>query len=266
MLTDWSLTIKNLVFPIFCQACGMRLLTEENSYFCPTCWELSPRIGRPFCTVCGRPQEGRAGFGFVDNFPCQDCRQAGETPLGRIWGAAVYTGPVAEAIKLLKFNGKKRLVGPLSGLMVSFALEEMDRDGYDALVPVPLHRVRERERGFNQSRLLARRLLEVFPKAGLRESLVRIRPTFVQSQIDNETDREANVLGAFSVCRGASLKGERVLLIDDVVTSGGTARECARVLSDAGAARVEILAAALPHSSGSAFEDQDRRLRMADRK
>lgn len=243
---DWVLDLKNLFLPIFCKACGVRLLTEENGFFCPFCWESSPRIERPFCTGCGRPHESMIGYGARNNFPCATCREHPLPHLRRIYGAALFEGPVAEAVKLLKFQGKVRLAQPLGALLVELARTELDRDTYDYLVPVPLHSVRERARGFNQSRLLAQEALAAFPNARLEESLRRIRPTRTQSKL-NGPDRTANVRGAFAVI-GDKIARKKVLLVDDVVTTGGTVTECAAALQRAGAQVIDVLAVALSRS------------------
>lgn len=244
----WALTLRNLLLPVFCKQCGNRLMTEENGYFCPTCWEMSSLIERPFCDCCGRPHVAAAGFDPRPSFTCADCRERTRLPYRRIYGAAVYTGAVEEAIKLFKFNGKRRLATPLGALMAEFAQREMACERYGFVVPVPLHKVRERERGYNQSRLLAERVLECFPNAHLDESLLRIRPTRVQSKLTDPAGRRANVKGAFAV-RGAFPADSAVLLIDDVVTTGGTVHECAAALRRAGAGTVDVFAAALalPH-------------------
>lgn len=246
MTSPLALTAKNLLFPQFCKLCGLRLLTEENGYFCPTCWEMPLRIARPFCTVCGRPHAGTTGFGTEANFPCARCREKGPQSFRRIYGAAVYEGAIAEAVKLLKFHDKPRLAGPLAEEMAALAERELDREQYAWLVPVPLHRVRLRERGFNQAELLAETLLPLFPNARISSALRRIRPTRTQSTIKDVDDRLQNVRGAFAVDGAISYSDTTVLLIDDVVTSGGTVAECARVVGMAGARAVDVLAAALP--------------------
>ena len=246
MREAWTLTFKNLFFPIFCRECGFPLLTQENGYFCPECWNLPERIEPPFCTVCGRPQKASAGFGPVKNFPCAECRSAKPQPYRRVYGAVAYDGAIAEAIKLLKFHDRTAIAGLLADIMVEFAEREMDCAQYDDLVPVPLHRVRRRGRGFNQALLLAKRLLPAFPSARLNESLLRIRPTRTQSTIKDHKERRENVVGAFAVRREEHFESRTVLLIDDVVTSGGTVSECTRALKRAGAAHVDVFAVALP--------------------
>ncbi len=240
---EWALALKNLFLPIFCKQCGLRLLTEENGFFCPTCWDASPRIQRPFCTRCGRPHPGAVGFGTLSNFPCAACRERPSRHIRRVYGAAVYDAAIAEAIKWFKFRNRPHLARPLGELLRDFAQREMEQDRYDLVTPVPLHRVRERTRGYNQSRLLAEQVLPAFGSAALDVSLKRIRPTRTQSHL-SEHERAANVRGAFAVL-GDSCRGKRVLLVDDVVTTHCTVAECAAALRRAGAVEVDVLAVAL---------------------
>jgi ComF family protein len=241
---DWWLALKNIVVPVFCHQCGMRLLTEENLFFCPTCWEMSPKIESPFCTICGKPHPTAKGFGARGNFPCAKCREAPAPPYRRIYGVALYADAIKQAIKLFKFNGRPGIAQYLGARMTDFAGQYMDAERYDCIVPVPLYRVRERERGFNQSRLLAQAVAPAFPRAVHDESLWRTRPTTVQSRLHSAKERLRNVAGAFAV-KGTSVAGKTVLLIDDVVTTSDTVAECARVLREAGAESVDVFAAAL---------------------
>src|SRR5690606_17145013 len=121
------------------------------------------RVERPYCTICGQPQAGRLGFEYQENFCCAACRESPRLPQGRIYGALFYEGAIAQAIKLLKFHGKTRLAPHLAEAMMAFAFREMDRGAYHILAPVPLHRVRQRERGFNQAELLANAIAPAFP-------------------------------------------------------------------------------------------------------
>lgn len=250
--TDWTLTLKNLFFPQFCFECGIRLLTEENGYFCPTCWELPRRIARPFCDVCGQPQGERLGFGPVANYTCSACRQADSKQYRRVYGAVDYAGAMAGAVKMLKFYDKRRIAGPIADVMREFARREMPCERFDDIVPVPLHPVRHRDRGFNQAEVLAAAIAPVFPNARVNTRLRRIRPTRIQSRISDEVKRRENVRGAFAVDAAYGFSGRTVLLVDDVVTTGGTVSECAAALRRADAACVDVFAAALPVRDGGA--------------
>ena len=241
--TSWFGSFKNVFFPIFCKQCGVRLLTEDNGYFCPDCWDSSPRVTRPFCTACGKPHQQMVGYGAQSNFPCAACREKPNRQIRRVFAPALFEDAVAQAIKLFKFRGRERLAAPLGELLATFVLEELEPDQYDLLVPVPLHKVRLRARGFNQSRLLAVEIAPLFPKATLDESLQRIRPTRTQSRLRGP-HRQSNVRGAFAVV-GGGCQGKHVLLVDDVVTTMGTVTECAAALRRAGAASVDVLAVAL---------------------
>lgn len=260
---DWGLALRNILWPQFCKTCGVRILTEENFHFCPSCWEATPRIEPPLCPTCGKPHDLAQGFMALPEgrlWQCGACLSAkGRLPFRYTIAAAVYTGCAAEAVKLLKFQGRKNLADPLARLLHE-ALESMtDCTQYHALVPVPLHRVRQRERGFNQSALLAQGIAPALPQARLDESLLRTRPTQTQSLLKDPEERRANVRGAFAAAHGATFKGENVLLVDDVVTTHGTVAECARVLKRAGAKNVDVATVCL---ALRAYADPDEPTRM----
>jgi ComF family protein len=243
----WGLALKNVFLPVYCRQCGCALLTEENGFYCPACWATPERIERPFCNVCGLPHRERLGFDLVlREYPCAECRTARTPPYRRIWAACDYAGAIADAIKLLKFNARPRLARPLAEELVRYAEREMDLEAYSAIVPVPLHRVRRRARGYNQAELITVHTAPVFPRARIDLSLRRIRPTYVQSTLTNASQRRENVRGAFAVDRDRSFERETVLLVDDVVTTGGTVAECARALKRAGAKTVDVIAVATP--------------------
>jgi len=246
---DYWLALKNIAFPQFCYVCETRLLTEENGYFCPRCWEASPVVAPPVCSVCGRPHGLAAGINQPLEWPCADCRDTTEAKRGyrRVFGAALYDGCIGEAIRLLKFQGKTRLSEPLADVMHNFAEQYMRVEDYDLLVPVPLYKVRRRERGFNQSLLLAEGIDGAFPNAAIRECLARIRPTHPQSLLATKAERRRNVRGAFQLrVDPARVEGLRILLVDDVITTGDTVRECALALRRAGVHYVDAFACALP--------------------
>jgi ComF family protein len=244
---EWALAVKNLVFPIFCKMCGTRLLTDENAgHFCATCWELSPRVNRPFCTVCGRPHPGAVGLATRSNFPCARCREAPLPHVRRMAAPALYKDAIREAVLLLKFGGRKALAEPLAEMMLAFLDAELAPEPRELVVPVPLYPVRERERGYNQAALLARAIAAQHSEWTFATPVRRIRPTQAQTRLKGTARRE-NVRGAFQA-HSAGVSGRRVLLVDDVVTTGSTVNECAGALLHAGALSVDVLAVAFAWS------------------
>ena len=193
-----SLAAKNLLLPAFCRMCDARILTEANLYYCPTCWSEIRLIERPFCSVCGRPHDKAAGFAERENFPCAECSEIKRKPYGRMYAATVYDDVAQDAIALFKYGSRQLLAGPLAALMAEFAEREIDLTRYDAVVPVPLHRVRRRERGFNQAEELARDLSERFPFLRVHNALIRIRETPQQTRLQYD-ERRRNIKGAFAV-------------------------------------------------------------------
>jgi len=147
-----------------------------------------------------------------------------------------FEAELRELIHVFKYGGVETLAQPL-GRFLALALPRDER--FDAVVPMPLHWMRRWSRGFNQSELLAR---EIGRRASVpvRDLVRRVKATTPQAGLTN-AKRRANVSGAFRVRRGASVRGLRVLLVDDVMTTGATASACARVLKQAGAARVALL-------------------------
>jgi ComF family protein len=150
----------------------------------------------------------------------------------------LYDGPIREAIHLLKYRGKPFLVKPLVGLL-SLGYPFIDYDAYDLMVPVPLHPKRLRERGFNQALIVGRAIgrREKVPCTGFVLRKTRLSAP----QVDlSPKEREKNVRGSFAVVDPAKVEGKRVLLVDDVMTTGSTVNECARELLKAGAKGVDV--------------------------
>ena len=168
-----------------------------------------------------------------DSALCEPCQHR-RPPFAYARAATLYRDAVREALHAFKFGGKTGLCRPLGDLLADAGQTLLPEPRMDCLVPVPLHPARESERGFNQSLLLARRLAR---RWGLpvEKALRRVRPTRPQTDL-SAGERRANVRGAF-VIRRARVAGARVLLIDDIFTTGATAAECARVLLAEGGAR-----------------------------
>jgi ComF family protein len=232
----WGLAALDLVFPALCPVCETALAgRRRRDPLCDSCWDAVPRLAPPCCEPCGRPLPALAPAPG----PCGACRVE---PPAWDWAraAADYAGVVREAIHAFKFEGKRALARPLAALIVEQWGPAIAAD-VAALVPVPLARARERERGFNQAGLLAERLAAALGRPRRPGWLARVRPTGPQSDL-GAAERRANVRGAFAA--DPAVAGRHVIVVDDVLTTGATAAECARALRAAGAARVGVLTVA----------------------
>lgn len=202
---------------------------------CASCLQAFRLIAPPFCSKCGRPTQPAAGVTVCLGDRCRPLHFV------RARSAAVYEGPVREAVHALKFARQRRLAEPLGELMAEVAVRDALLSESHVVVPVPLHRTRMRERGFNQAELLARpvaRRLGVPVKPML---LHRVGDTPPQSTL-SASARRTNIAGSFIV--GESVGPVAVLLVDDVLSTGSTVSECARVLTAAGVSQVTVLTAA----------------------
>jgi ComF family protein len=207
-----------------CLLCAGRALKKG---FCEGCGSLieKERITSPICVVCGIPFTSSIG---VDH-ACGRCVEERPSFIAAR-SAFVFEGKVLDAIHRLKYGGDTSLAGPLARL----ARESHLPQGPCVIVPVPLHPGRLRERGFNQSLLIARALSRITNSPLVYDRLKRARDTGQQVGL-KAAERKKNVSGAFTLTGAAMFKGKKVLLVDDVVTTGATLNECAKVLKRAGA-------------------------------
>ena len=198
-----------------------------------------PVRGAKSCDAGERVTEPLGGSAPPAPLPCATCTS--DPPhYDYARSAALYGGPLREAIHALKFAGRRALAGPLGDLASEQCVRSLP-DGIDALIPVPLARERERERGFNQATLLAQRIGKRLDVPVRPRWLARIRATRPQSDL-SAAERRANVRGAFRA--SDHVRGCHVLLVDDILTTGATLDACARALRDAGARRVGVLTVA----------------------
>lgn len=217
------------MFPPICAGCGRR-----GVWLCAACREAIHRVSPPICRRCGRALAApRAACAVCQDWP------AGVGPLR---AAFVFDGPLRESIHRFKYGGE-RARGAYLGALLADEVSRLfeDVDAIDALVPVALHRRRERARGFNQARVLAE---EVGERLGVPIDPRLRREVETRPQVGlSRAERRENVQGAFR-WDGDPLDGRRLLLVDDVVTTGATIAAAAAALVDAGAARVLALALA----------------------
>ena len=239
----WSLLkdLLSFVLPAFCPICKTPL-GEGESIVCEDCFQQMPLIAAPFCQSCGSPLKGEGVY-------CRRCRE-GDSPLRRGRGVGVYGGVLLELIQLLKYKRKPSLARRLGSLMAEIALSDPMMSQADLVVPVPLYRTRLRERGYNQAELLAREVSESMGVGLSARSLVRRKATRTQTLLSEEERRE-NVRDAFLVVKEKEVKGRKVILVDDVLTTGATLRSAASALLESGAAEVYGLVSAIAPSLSS---------------
>jgi ComF family protein len=226
----------DLLYPPRCLICGIFLNGErsggESPYVCTRCLAGFSRVCSPRCPVCGTPFRS----GIAEDHVCEDCLR--KRPFFDRAGAPfVYEGELMKAIHEFKYEGRSRMAGWLGPLLASFA-EGWVREGSGVLLmPVPLHPKRLRKRGFNQSLLLARHVAKRLGAQVDFLSLRRIRDTTPQTGLKRD-ERRKNVRRAFEVVDRSAVRRKRIVLVDDVATTGSTLNECARVLRRAGCAEV----------------------------
>ena len=204
---------------------------------CPACLRKpAALIAEYFCRDCRTPFRNR--FPLDEDGRCALCR-LGLNGFDAAYTFGAFEAELRELIHVFKYGRVKTLARPL-GRFLALALPRTER--FDVVVPMPLHWMRRWTRGFNQSELLAR---EIARRASVpvRNLVRRAKATTPQAGLTN-AKRRANVSGAFRVHRPARVRGLRILLVDDVMTTGATASACARALKQAGAARVTLLTVA----------------------
>lgn len=224
--------ILNLFFPLLCPVCGEKI-TEQEEVICDSCRQSFYLVTKPICPVCG------AGEARINEGRCNHCPKR-EIYFDAARSVFSYRGSAGEAVQELKFHSRTELA-PVIGRMVFLYLEqdapELKADG---IIPVPLHPTRKRERGYNQSLLIAREVSRLSRIPLADELLIRIKPTKPQSRLDAK-ERRRNIKNAFGVQNTGEIKGRTFLLLDDVYTGGWTVNECAKVLKEAGASGVVAL-------------------------
>lgn len=213
------------------------------NYLCPDCLAELIVVESPLCICCGIPFRSRQG---QDHY-CGACIASGQK-FGIARAALIYDRIITEVIHCFKYRGKIQLARPLSELLLLAFLTFWDIDGIDVILPVPLHPSRIRLRGFNQAYLLIRNWPSIAAHYSCdlshirieRDVLIRTVSTAPQSEL-GRAQRALNIKEAFDLDREETILGKKILLIDDVYTTGATANECGRLLLNRGAQKVDVL-------------------------
>ncbi len=233
--TGWGLFL-DLLYPPLCRGCGAKLLEHDGRNFCNACWNQIATIRDPICLYCGCPLEEFLPEGRF----CPRCPDDTKV-YDRAASVARYEGVLRDAIHWFKHRYKKGLGESLGKLMLQGFQERYQGQPLDAVVPVPLHWLRQRMREFNQARILAEPLARDRGIELLEGALLRIRYTTPQMKIRSYHRRKRNIAGAFQAAQPERIRGKKILLVDDLYTSGSTIVECSRVLKAAGAEKVFVM-------------------------
>ena len=238
------------LFPAVCLGCG-RLFQHDTSvsprtrpagfsaamapYCCPSCRDRWTAVTSPLCSRCGLVFKSREG----DDHLCGRCLDR-PGAFTRARAAGIYDNTLKAAIHALKFKDQVILARPLGRLLLDTFRRYWAAGEIDVVAPVPLHRQRFRQRGFNQAYLLVKRWALPPETTVIRDLLVRTRATALQTGLDRR-QRRINIRNAFSLNHTGQSTGKRVLLVDDVLTTGATVDACSDALMQDGAERVDVL-------------------------
>jgi len=242
MVRNMFLQVRSVIWPDRCPICSILIEKgNEHEHFglCPDCHATIKPLSEPLCKLCGRtldketgPVTGICGFCLKDP-PKFDMAR----------GYADYHGALARLIKDFKFKGRRKAVHSLARIIIEAEQRLKTKEVVDAAIPVPLHNSRLSERGFNQAMDLARAVAQKRGIPVMTGELIRVRPTEPQFGL-SAAKRKENMRGAFKAKNPEIIRGKRFLLVDDIITTGATVNECARILKKAGAEKVYAVALA----------------------
>ena len=230
LLRELCETAVVFLYPAKCRRCEAFLEATPIPYICADCWDDIQFLEPPWCEICGTPDV--SGL-------CDEC--ATNPPrYGKLRSMAFYQTTLQQAIHFFKFEKKTVFAEHLIQLLNAHTPSDCDIAEYDFILPVPIHKKRLRERGFNQAKLLANGIATTRGIPVLTDVLIRHRHTVAQSRLDKEA-RQQNIVGAFEIRNPRTITGKRLLVIDDVFTTGATIREVVNELWTADPAEIDVL-------------------------
>jgi ComF family protein len=225
-----SKDILDFFYPPVCGICG-REAASEDRLVCDLCWALIDPLEAPYCPDC---------LAFLHALPeCHNCRKK----VLPVFSLGYFEPPLQTIIHDLKFHRLKPLAGPLGLKLAHFLAEKGKNIKFDLAVPVPLHETLKSERGFNQAAEIASAIADTLQIEHFPDALYCARKSKQQAKLPRNK-RIDNIRGVFAVDHTYELTGRRVLIVDDVTTTGATVREIAAILTDAGAIPAAVAVAA----------------------
>lgn len=237
LLKNLSGALIEIIYPKTCQVCKKKItLSSIEGMVCCECWGKIKKNLPPFCRKCGRSLEkGKS----IKN-PCSTCAKT-DLYFNRAFSPFSYEGVLKELIHSFKYKSCDYLGPVLAKSMIEFINEyNLPMQAVDLILPVPLHKAKLREREFNQSAILAKQLADKFDK-DMPEGLLRRKlNTPSQTELD-DSQRQLNVKGAFSVSDASLVKNKNILLVDDVLSTAATCSEASKALKESGAGMVYVI-------------------------
>jgi len=228
-------SLITVIYPSQCRHCDESLTPSDGHYICKSCWQQVEFIEKPYCEVCGFPLN--PGAALTDKVSsCDRCREREKgikTWFRKARSIAYYDSAVGEAIRLLKYSGKTVMAKPLANLMIEAMPAFFGMEDYDYIIPMPSHKKSKRKRGYNQMELIGQRVSRAIGIPIEMRSFIKTRNTRQLAGLSYE-ERFEEIRNAFDVPDPSELAGKKVLLIDDVFTSGATVAESAKTLARKG--------------------------------
>jgi ComF family protein len=234
---------SDLIFPPFCPICEQQLSHNEH-LVCEDCFESIHTIESRFCRRCAAPLE-------EERKTCRYCKDK-KYHFTKVRALGTFSPPLSEMVHLLKYERKTHLANRLGILLANIFLADHELSSSSIIIPVPLHPTRMRERGYNQSLLLAKKVAEISRTELCTHAISRAKPTKSQTALAH-TQRIDNLRNAFRIEDSEPLAGKSVTVVDDVLTSGTTLDEMAKTLLDAGAELIYGLVLARAMGSDPTF-------------
>ncbi len=231
-ISSWLNAGLSFIYPEVCQLCGRNRAAPADCFVCGDCRAKIKFLRPPFCRRCGLPYEGQ----ITTEFECANCADA-DLDFQFARSAVVAGEQVLELIRRYKYHRAFWCEPLLASFLIHAAEPELKPQSWDLIVPVPLYPAREREREFNQAARIGARLSAATGVPLEKQLLRRVRPTKTQTRLTRE-ERRHNMRQAFAVRAGCKLNGERIVLVDDVLTTGATTSACSKALRAAGAGEV----------------------------